>query len=108
MLILLLYACRHKRKPFRRRKVSVVWRRAVEATALEVYLNELAGEISELCVTSEVNINDIRIYNLLGQTLMNKKNVNSPKINISNLSEGVYIAEITTQNGVNKTLKFNK
>ena len=100
-------------------------------TALEVYLNELAGETiefklvtsipeiqtpglsiflsgSELCVTPDMNIDCIRIYNLLGQILMSKKNVNSPKINISNLSEGVYIAEITTQNGVNKTLKFNK
>jgi len=100
-------------------------------TALEVYLNELAGETiefklatsipkiqtpnwsvfltdNELHVTPEVNINNIRIYNLLGQTLMNNKNVNSPKIDISNLLKGVYIAEITTQSGENKTLKFSK
>jgi len=100
-------------------------------TALEVYLNELAGETiefklvtsvpkiqasdwsafisgDELCVTPEVNINNIRIYNLLGQIIMNNKNVNSSKIDISNLSKGIYLAEITTQKDGNKTLKFNK
>ena len=100
-------------------------------TALEVYLNELAGEIiefklatgipdlpmrdwsifqtpNELCVTGGVNIDRIRILNLLGQTLMYRKDINTSKIDISELSGGIYLAEVITLDRGTKRLKFYK
>lgn len=100
-------------------------------TALEVYLNELAGETvefnpvtaistiqsrdwsvfytrNELYIAGGVVIDRIRIFNLLGQNLINrfpKKNVN---IDISELVSGVYIAEVSTINDGKKMLKFSK
>jgi len=100
-------------------------------TTLEVYLNELAGETiefkrataipnlpkedwsiyqtrNELYVTGGVIIDRVRIVNLLGRVLMGRKNGNASGIDISNLSGGIYLAEITTLNQGIKVLKFNK
>jgi hypothetical protein len=98
-------------------------------TALEVYLNELVGEIIEFKLSTaipevqtlnwsifrtpnELNVSDgvivdrIRVSNLFGQILINKKNVS--KISIANLSQGIYLAEVITQNQGDKILKFTK
>ncbi|MDR2147294.1 MAG: pectate lyase [Tannerella sp.] len=99
-------------------------------TALEVYLNGLAGEIIEfqlatsvppiqdrdweifqtrdgLHVTEGVTIEHIRIYNLSGQTFIHK-NVNTSKIDISGLSRGIWLAEVITLNQGKRVLKFYK
>ena len=47
-------------------------------------------------ITSTENIQSIKVYNLLGQQVLNNQlNVNSPQINMSSLQNGVYLMEVT-------------
>ncbi|MDR0541228.1 MAG: T9SS type A sorting domain-containing protein [Dysgonamonadaceae bacterium] len=100
-------------------------------TALEVYLNELAGETiefklataipgiqvrewsvyhtrNELHVTAGVDMARVRIFNVLGQTLIDRLAGTNASIDTSELSSGVYLAEVITVNDGKKTLKFSK
>lgn len=54
---------------------------------------------------------DIKIFNLNGKEVVNRKNINSgDKINITNLSKGAYIAQISSKNdsSVNYSVKIFK
>jgi pectate lyase len=98
-------------------------------TALEVYLNELVEETipfaptalsdipttpwtiflngNELHVAGNVSIAHIQVLNLLGQALISRSDPTAGT-DISHLTSGIYIAEVSTTNAGKKVLKFNK
>jgi hypothetical protein len=59
-------------------------------------------------ITSQQNIQQIKLINQLGQTLQQFINLNAKhqKINVEQFSKGVYIIQITTSNGEIKTQKI--
>ncbi len=57
---------------------------------------------------SEGNISHVSIYNLLGQQIINNEvNSNNTSISMSNNTDGIYIARVTS-NGSTKSVKFIK
>ncbi len=59
-------------------------------------------------ITSQQNIQQIKLINQLGQTLKQLNNVNTKyqTINIEQFSKGIYVIQITTSNGEIKTQKI--
>ena len=77
-----------------------------ETTSFEHYYNT---DSDVLTLNSQnTPINNIEIYNILGQQVLNKKLSNSEEnIELSNFTDGIYIANIQIDN-VFKTIKFLK
>jgi pectate lyase len=100
-------------------------------TALEVYLNSLAGETIDLAFTAirkienenslkitkagnqlyvasgQFPVSEIRIFNPAGQTMIMEKGTIA-SVDISGLPAGIYIAEARSADNRQKVLKFNK
>jgi pectate lyase len=100
-------------------------------TALEVYLNERAGETIEfktatarpniqtsdwtvvqinnqLYVTAGVILARIQVFDLSGRTLIDRFPGNNSSADLSELPNGVYIAEATSIDNSTRKLKFKK
>lgn len=77
-----------------------------EKNGFSVYPNPTDADIT---VTANENISEIAIYTLLGQKVIDQKtNGLTAKVNVSALSEGNYILQITTENGKTNTAKIVK
>jgi hypothetical protein len=50
----------------------------------------------------------VKISNLQGQEIINQKILNHQSLNVSDLSNGIYILQIQTSNGKNAQTKFVK
>jgi hypothetical protein len=61
---------------------------------------------TELTIQSQETVSSITIYNLLGQMVHAQKA--SPTINVSGLSNGIYVIQATMENGTIATEKFIK
>ena len=101
-------------------------------TVLEVYLNSLVGEEIPLLITSINNpkvVNDItfgvndnkltvscahtpvihlKVYNTMGQSLIEISEKGVTSVNISALPVGIYFAEAITTDKFRKVFKFKK
>lgn len=77
--------------------IDEIW----DTELVEVYPNPAKEEIN---IQSTVDIQSVRILDLQGKELLRTK---TDKVNISSLSSGVYLLEITTPNGIG-TKKFIK
>jgi len=76
----------------------------VETTDLLIYPNPAK---SSLNISSFSNIQRVEIFNLVGQLIATESyNAENVNINISDLSNGLYIAKVTTTDGT-MTKKFN-
>lgn len=76
----------------------------VEANQTSVYPNPANNVIN---VTSAANMNSIEVYTIAGQKVANYTvNGTQAAINVNNLSNGMYIMQIVSENGVS-TKKFN-
>lgn len=63
---------------------------------------------NQLLITSDLEINNVAIYNSLGQQVISQSvNTTTANINLGNLSSGVYFAQANV-NGEVKTFKFAK
>lgn len=63
---------------------------------------------NELQLNANLVMQNIKVFNTLGQEIVNKKLSSTEEtINISNLSQGVYIAQISIENSI-ETFKFIK
>lgn len=77
----------------------------IEAMVLGVSENELEGFVyypnpvkSELNLSSKANIDQVLIFNLMGQQVFSEKmNTSNKTINISNLSKGLYVMMVTSE-----------
>jgi len=73
-----------------------------EDASLSLYPNPVTNHFT---VNSTNHIEKIEVYNLLGQKIMTR---NSPKIDVSKLSKGIYISKIHQENDVISTKRFVK
>ena len=65
-------------------------------------------QLIELTIMADESIENIQVYNLLGQQLINKNSVNNrATINISKLNQGIYVVR-TTVDGAIGTKRFIK
>lgn len=77
---------------------------SVEANQTSVYPNPANNVVN---VTSVANMNNIEVYTIAGQKVANYTvNGTQAAINVNNLSNGMYIMQIVSENGVS-TKKFN-
>lgn len=103
-------------------------------TALEVYLNELVGEIiplefdndtaiddvnavskikinasyGQLYIYSELPVTNVKIFDIPGSLVVSRNADNISVVNISKLPKGLYIAQLTTNDNRQTSLKFRK
>jgi hypothetical protein len=58
-------------------------------------------------VKSDFTINSIEVLNYIGQTVYSNQKVDnrSQKVNVSNLTTGIYFVKVSTENGT-KTVKI--
>jgi hypothetical protein len=62
----------------------------------------------DLTLKSNVTFDSVKIYNILGQQVLNKKLTQSEElINLSNITDGIYIAKVEIDNAF-QTIKFLK
>ena len=67
------------------------------AGQIRMFPNPTSGFLN---IVSEINIENIRISNVLGQEVMTVQSPNATAaLNVSNLTQGVYIITFTTENG---------
>lgn len=60
-----------------------------------------------LNIKSQVILNDLRVYNILGQEAMRSSlNSTNTDVNLSELNSGVYIAKVSAADGASKTFKL--
>lgn len=77
----------------------------LETVKVSAYPNPV---IDQLNISSKQNIQEVRIFNVNGQLVLNTKvNNNATSLNVSSLKTGVYIAQITTDKGT-ETIKVIK
>lgn len=77
---------------------------SVEANQTSVYPNPANNVIN---VTSAANMNSIEVYTIAGQKVADYTvNGTQAAINVNNLSNGMYIMQIASENGIS-TKKFN-
>lgn len=77
----------------------------LETVKVSAYPNPV---IDQLNISSKQNIQEVRIFNVNGQLVLNTKvNNNATSVNVSSLKTGVYIAQITTDKGT-ETIKVIK
>jgi WD40 repeat protein len=62
-----------------------------------------ANTLLEIRISSELGIGNLKIYNEIGQTVKILSDFKSDKIDLSDLSEGVYFVEFTTNQTSNLT-----
>lgn len=76
-------------------------------TITMAYPNPMVNEIN---FSSKDKIEEIRIYNMVGEELVNKKanSSNTAQLNVSHLPSGVYVAVIKTNKGVGTTKLVKK
>ena len=75
------------------------------ASSLKVYPNPVNGILN---VSNIANINDIEVFNLLGQKVSSvKANATDAQVDMSALTQGTYIVRITTADSV-ETVKVVK
>ena len=69
---------------------------------LKIYPNPTSGLFTVSLATENANIESIRLYNISGQLVKQLNNVNSnnSSFNVNELSQGVYIIQVLTDNGV--------
>ena len=79
--------------------------RNIEISGYKVFPNPANDQLT---IMADDNIENIQVYNLLGQQLINKNSVdNRATINISNLNQGIYVVR-TTVDGAIGTKRFIK
>jgi pimeloyl-ACP methyl ester carboxylesterase len=74
-----------------------------EIESIHIYPNPVYDVVF---INSQYIIKEISIYNINGQSMENK--IVENKINVSNLTKGVYFLKLTDQTGKNHTSKFVK
>jgi hypothetical protein len=74
-----------------------------EIESIHIYPNPVYDVVF---INSQYIIKEISIYNIIGQSMENK--IVENKINVSNLTKGVYFLKLTDQTGKNHTSKFVK
>jgi hypothetical protein len=76
-----------------------------DATTLKAFPNPVTG-ILNLSYTQDITT--VKVYNLLGQELLNKEiNANSAQIDLSDFTNGTYLIQVTSENKI-KTLRVIK
>lgn len=70
-----------------------------------VYPNPVVNEVN---FETNSEINNVSIYNLNGQKVLESNEVLNSKMDVSNLSQGLYIAQVTFDGGITNTTKFIK
>ncbi len=77
----------------------------LNSVQVQVYPNPV---VNQLNLTSDSNIQEVKIYTVSGQLVQNTKlNGTTATVNVSALKAGVYVAQITTAKGV-QTVKVLK
>lgn len=61
-----------------------------------------------LTIQSQVTIESIDVYNLLGQIVLNSSTISQGKIDLSTLNSGIYLVKATFNGGHTETLKIVK
>ncbi len=80
----------------------------IESEKLSVFYDKNSKDIVFNNLDKFNNLKGIKLFNSIGQEVINLNSVVSNNINVSHLSEGVYIINVDTDNGVKtaKVLKF--
>lgn len=77
----------------------------LESVKVSAYPNPV---VNQLNISSKQNIKEVKIFNVNGQLVLNTKaNNNTTSVNVSTLKSGVYVAQITTDKGI-ETIKVIK
>ncbi len=61
-----------------------------------------------LTIQSQVTIESIDVYNLMGQIVLKSSTISQGKIDLSALNEGIYLVKVTFDGGYTETLKIVK
>jgi len=81
---------------------------SVKDNSLAVEFDIFPNPTSEsLTISTDLAISQVRVMNLLGQTIKTFNN-ESAQLNVSDLSEGVYLLEFTTVDNLTAVKKFSK
>ncbi|WP_452218330.1 T9SS type A sorting domain-containing protein, partial [Lacinutrix undariae] len=80
----------------------------VNTSDISVFYNLNKDELVLKGIENLNAIKSINIHNVLGQNMANFNAIESNEINLSVLKTGIYVAEITQDNGVTTKLKFVK
>ena len=73
---------------------------------LQVYPNP-ASELVNITVSDNVRVEKIRVYEVMGRVvLVNIMNENKMKIDVGNLSPGMYLLEVETKDGLREIKRF--
>lgn len=79
------------------------------AKALVVYPNPAISKVNFLLPDANVEAIDYQLYNAMGQIVATKRSVpTTERVDLSNLSEGVYILKVVTTKGQNYLQSFVK
>ncbi len=69
-----------------------------DLNALKVYPNPTSGKIN-LNVPAAINIEGLKLFNVLGQQVMNRRSGNMNELDLSGIDAGIYLLEIRSDKG---------
>ena len=77
-----------------------------DAPLAKIFIYQLPGQLAIHLGDAENQVKQVRIYNIIGQSVYTDSPEHSERINTSGWISGVYLCEVTTYSGEKRTLKF--
>lgn len=77
-----------------------------DAPLAKIFIYQLPGQLAIHLGDAENQVKQVRIYNIIGQSVYADSPEHSEKVNTSGWISGIYLCEVTTYSGEKRTLKF--
>ena len=76
-----------------------------EKASISIYPNPVSSELS---IVSDMKVESVKVLDLMGRTVLSKIQMVAPVLNVGGLQKGVYMIELSNENGKSQTKKFIK